>query len=82
MRVQCALDTSCLTSLAPSLDPTPRAASGAGGLAPPLFLHVPASSASSDRRLSEGTFEREWEQRVATIFRSQVGAVQVDAGFG
>ncbi|EFN52896.1 hypothetical protein CHLNCDRAFT_138439 [Chlorella variabilis] len=47
-----------------------------GGLAPPLFLHVPASSASSDRRLSEGTFEREWEQRVATIFRSQVGVVE------
>ena len=45
----------------------------AGGLSPPLFLHMPASSAAADRRLSEGTFEREWEQRVASLFRSQVG---------
>ncbi|PRW39283.1 mitochondrial-targeted muts 1 [Chlorella sorokiniana] len=48
-----------------------------GGLAPPLFLHVPpTASGSGDRRLSEGTFEREWEQRVAAVFRSQVGVVE------
>ncbi|PSC67590.1 mitochondrial-targeted muts 1, partial [Micractinium conductrix] len=47
-----------------------------GGLAPPLFLHVPTPSAAADRRLSEGTFEREWEQRVSTLFRSQVGVVE------
>ncbi|KAL4438720.1 hypothetical protein ABPG77_006324 [Micractinium sp. CCAP 211/92] len=47
-----------------------------GGLSPPLFLHIPASSAAADRRLSEGTFEREWEQRVASLFRSQVGIVE------
>ncbi|KAL4440153.1 hypothetical protein ABPG75_003154 [Micractinium tetrahymenae] len=47
-----------------------------GGLSPPLFLHMPASSAAADRRLSEGTFEREWEQRVASLFRSQVGIVE------
>lgn len=45
----------------------------AGGLAPPLFLHVPAASSSADRRLKESTFEREWEQRVAATFKSQVG---------
>lgn len=45
----------------------------AGGLVPPLFLHLPQAGAAADRRLTEGTFEREWEQRVAAIFRSQVG---------
>ena len=59
----------------PSL-PGPPPPTPAGGLAPPLFLHVPSPSASSDRRLSEGTFEREWEQRVAAVFRSQVGLVE------
>ncbi|KAI3431602.1 hypothetical protein D9Q98_004652 [Chlorella vulgaris] len=47
-----------------------------GGLAPPLFLHVPAASSSADRRLKESTFEREWEQRVAATFKSQIGAVE------
>jgi len=56
--------------------PCPRPAPP-GGLAPPLFLHVPpAASGSGDRRLSESTFEREWEQRVAAVFRSQVGVVE------
>ena len=45
----------------------------AGGLVPPLFLHVPTPSVASDRRLTEGTSERAWEQRVAAIFRSQAG---------
>ncbi len=64
----CRLLVSVRSCSPPRLAPAPPA----GGLAPPLFLHIPPSTASGDLRLSEGTFEREWEQRVAAIFRSQV----------
>lgn len=47
-----------------------------GGLAPPLFLHIPPAGAGTDKRLSESISEGEWEQRVGAVFRSQVGAVQ------
>lgn len=46
-----------------------------GGLAPPLYVHVPPPSATSDARLSEATAEGEWGRRVAAIFRSEIGAV-------
>jgi len=47
-----------------------------GGLAPPLFVHSPGAGVGTDRRLREATVEGEWEQRVGTVFRTQVGAVQ------
>lgn len=42
-----------------------------GGLAPPLYLHSSVQG-SIQGRLREGSTESEWEQRVVSIFRSQV----------
>ena len=47
-----------------------------GGLAPPLYIHIPPAGASADRRLSEATSEVEWERRVSSVFKNQVGAVE------
>ena len=43
-----------------------------GGLAPPLFLHVPPAGSPGERRLREASFESEWEQRAKMVFRNQV----------
>ena len=42
-----------------------------GGLAPPLYMHSSVQG-SIQGRLREGSLETEWEQRVVSIFRSQV----------
>lgn len=42
-----------------------------GGLSPPLYIHSSVQG-SLQGRLSEGSLESEWEQRVVQIFRSQV----------
>ncbi|KAL4544776.1 hypothetical protein Ndes2526B_g00720 [Nannochloris sp. 'desiccata'] len=47
-----------------------------GGLAPPLYIHIPPAGASADRRLSEAISEAEWERRVSSVFKSQIGAIQ------
>ncbi|BDA51431.1 probable DNA mismatch repair protein MutS at C-terminar half [Coccomyxa sp. Obi] len=46
-----------------------------GGLSPPLYIHSSVQG-SIQGRLSEGSVESEWEQRVVQIFRSQVGVVK------
>ncbi|EIE20036.1 hypothetical protein COCSUDRAFT_58259 [Coccomyxa subellipsoidea C-169] len=45
------------------------------GLSPPLYIHSSVEG-SLQGRLSEGSVESEWEQRVVQIFRSQVGIVK------
>ena len=47
-----------------------------GGLAPPLFVHIPPASSGSDKRLTESISEVEWERRISGLFRNQVGAIQ------
>jgi len=47
-----------------------------GGLAPPLYIHMPPAGANADRRLSEAISEAEWQRRVSSVFKSQVGAIE------